>query len=801
MRAHPVPDEHADQPRVMAPARVNGGRAHKDFAAHLREEHAHLVGTVGGGLTACERERIGALVLLRVMVGYFLQRAGLLAGDTDYLRHQFDRIHAEGDASASGGFYHRVLLPLFHTGNSTREPSAHEPLAARITDAPIQLLPPSLAEPLAASPVEQDCADLDIADATFARLLAFYDAYHWQLDETQPAVADAVTPAALSCILAPGGVRGHLGAHYTANDITGYIAANTIVPALFDSIRDVCPTAFARDSLVWRLSREAPAHAINDLVTANLDLVGFARELVERYDDPALLLVFWRSLTSITILDPTCGTGAFLIGALRVLAPLYAACLRRMAEMVSSGPSGALRTILDESERMGGAGLFAARTIITRNLHGVDVDGEAAVVARLRLLLVVCASVAQAGHPAGTLSDIADIRLNIHTGDALVGRVRPDDTPPVGAARLGGTARRRAGQLPHPPLDWPTVFPGVIRDRGGFDVVIGNPPYVRYHARRDADPLRGFRTRPAGNLYAMVVERALELLRPGGRLGMIVPIASVSTAGMATLRALYAGYPQWHSHFATRPAKLFPDVDMNLTITLLEKGVGEAPVFSTTYHRWRSADPAERATLFQRLAYVRVPPDPRLPTPYPKIGSAAEVELLRCLLAHGRALGEYVTTDGTAIYYHSGGRYWRKALPVRLSSHYKELRVSARLSPVVGCLLSSQLFYWWWIVNSNCMDVVAREVLGLPVFDLDGADTSAFVSLWSRLQAALRESAATRRRRGARIATDEVNFDVVRCKPIIDEIDRALAQSYGFSAEQLDFVVGYDLGFRMGGAS
>jgi hypothetical protein len=118
---------------------------------------------------------------------------------------------------------------------------------------------------------------------------------------------------------------------------------------------------------------------------------------------------------------------------------------------------------------------------------------------------------------------------------------------------------------------------------------------------------------------------------------------------------------------------------------------------------------------------------------------------------------------------------------------------------VVGCLLSSQLFYWWWIVNSNCMDVVAREVVGLPVFDLDGADTGTFTSLWLGLQDALSGGAATRRRRGARIVSDEVNFDVARCKPIIDEIDRALADGYGFSAAQLDFVVSYDLQFRMGG--
>ena len=789
MQALPAPRGGAGRPRAAARTTSGGTRARGDFAARLREERIHLLGAIDGGLTAHERERVGALVLLRVLVGYFLQRARLLAGDTDYLRHQLDHIHDESDSSASSGFYRRVLLPLFRAGDSIYECSD-----AWMTDAPIRL-PRSLAEPLAACQVERDCVDLDIADAAFVRLFAFCDAYRWQLDEIQPAV-DAITPAALSYVLAPGGARGHLGAHYTADDITGYIAANTIVPALLDSVHEAYPAAFARDGLVWRLLREAPDHhSINDLVTANLDLVGLARDVVERCDDPALLLAFWRSLTSITILDPTCGTGAFLACALRVLAPLYAACPRRMAEMAemeSGGPSGAFQAILNESERMGGARRFAARTIVTRNLHGVDLDGEATMVARLRLLLVVRAGDAQAGRPADALSGIEDIRLNIHTGDALAGRVRPDDTPPVGAMEPGGEGQS---------LHWPAVFPGVMRDRGGFDVVIGNPPYVRYHARRDADPLRGYRTRAAGNLYAMVVERALDLLRPGGRMGMIVPIASVSTEGMASLRALYTGYPQWHSHFATRPAKLFPGVDMNLTITLLEKRTDEASIFSTAYHRWRSADPAERATLFQRLAYVQVPHDARrLPGPYPKIGSAAEVELLRRLLAHGHVLGEYVTSDGTAIYYHSGGRYWRKALPIRLSSHYKELRVPARLVPLVGCLLSSQLFYWWWIVHSNCMDVVAREVVGLPVFDLDGADTGTFAALWSELGVALSGGAATRRRRGARIATDEINFDVARCKPIIDEIDRALAHGYGFGTEQLDFIVSYDLRFRMGGA-
>ena len=59
-------------------------------------------------------------------------------------------------------------------------------------------------------------------------------------------------------------------------------------------------------------------------------------------------------------------------------------------------------------------------------------------------------------------------------------------------------------------------------------------------------------------------------------------------------------------------------------------------------------------------------------------------------------------------------------------------------------------------------------------------------------------SNTTRERRGDIIKVDEINFDVGKSKPIIDEIDRVLAQHYGFTAEELDFIINYDIKYRMG---
>jgi hypothetical protein len=264
---------------------------------------------------------------------------------------------------------------------------------------------------------------------------------------------------------------------------------------------------------------------------------------------------------------------------------------------------------------------------------------------------------------------------------------------------------------------------------------------------------------------------------------------------MAPLQRLYAPLRQWHSHYAVRPGKLFPDVDMNLTITLLHKAPTVSERYVSGYRRFRSC---ERAHLFDTLGYTRLPASDAINGLLPKLGSALEVRLLQRMLAHGRRLRNYVAQDGTVIYYHSGGRYWRKALPEKLSSHYKPLCVAPTVAPIVLALLNSQLFYWYWIAFSNCMDVVTREVLEFPVFRLEDADPAPFASAVDRLLALYRANATTRARRGARIQTSETNIDAARAREVIDAIDRQLARHYGFDDEELDFVLSYDLKYRLG---
>src|SRR5690606_12619862 len=69
---------------------------------------------------------------------------------------------------------------------------------------------------------------------------------------------------------------------------------------------------------------------INDLITLNLDIQQFAQHVIDFTDSPDVIRAFWKAINRVTVLDPTCGSGAFLFAALNILEPLYEACLERM---------------------------------------------------------------------------------------------------------------------------------------------------------------------------------------------------------------------------------------------------------------------------------------------------------------------------------------------------------------------------------------------------------------------------------------------------------------------------------------
>ena len=126
-----------------------------------------------------------------------------------------------------------------------------------------------------------------------------------------------------------------------------------------------------------------------------------------------------------TVLDPTCGSGAFLFAALNILEPLYEACLERMATFVDSLPPDAhpekfkdFRDVLDETARHPNQRYFIHKSIIVNNLYGVDIMDEAVEIAKLRLFLKLVAQVdIDLGKPNLGIEPLVAYILPILVGD------------------------------------------------------------------------------------------------------------------------------------------------------------------------------------------------------------------------------------------------------------------------------------------------------------------------------------------------------------------------------------------------
>jgi len=190
-----------------------------------------------------------------------------------------------------------------------------------------------------------------------------------------------------------------------------------------------------------------------------------------------------NEILNVKILDPACGSGSFLIRAYDELLNYHAY------------RSGKSVTELDQWERL---------PILIKNIFGVDLDMQAVEIARLNLLLRSLAK-------RETLPGLAD---NIRQGNSLI-----SGTEEELRSYFGDNWQEKK------PFNWEQEFEGIMAD-GGFDVVIGNPPYVGFHGFMDQkDYLKDVYESAQGrfDVYLPFIERCVRLLKEGGLLSFICP--------------------------------------------------------------------------------------------------------------------------------------------------------------------------------------------------------------------------------------------------------------------------------------
>ena len=146
--------------------------------------------------------------------------------------------------------------------------------------------------------------------------------------------------------------------------------------------------------------------------------------------------------------------------------------------------------------------------------------------------------------------------------------------------------------------------------------------------------------------------------------------------------------------------------------------------------------------------------------------------------------------------------FWNERDGEQISTQVKSLALATKEdAAAVLAALNSSLFYWWFLILSDCRHLNLREVESFPL-GLDRMERDTKERL-KECACRLMESFRLHKKlkRTAYKTTGQVVYDEFEQKPsklIVDEIDRVLAGHYGFTDEELDFIVNYDIKYRMG---
>ncbi|MHA1872722.1 MAG: Eco57I restriction-modification methylase domain-containing protein, partial [Candidatus Heimdallarchaeaceae archaeon] len=353
---------------------------------------------------------------------------------------------------------------------------------------------------------------------------------------------------------------------------------------------------------------------------------------------------------------------------------------------------------------------------------------------------------------------------------------------------------------------WIFEFPEVFsRENPGFDVIIGNPPYVELSEVEYAYLLDN----NVKNLYDAFIRLSINMLRNNGMFGFIHANSAYCQPKFKNLRKfLYENANDFIIiNFAIRPQPVFKGVMQRTAITICRKDPTKPKTVRTSRYI--------RLTEKNRSQVLQNPPiyDSsdfafKFDDFIPKIGNETDYRIFRKLFSNSMSLKDIIDHEnGVPTYYHdSGESYWTKALNYEpkgirngqkvKASHWMMLKVKPKYADFVLCAINSTLFYWFWLTVSDCRDLTKNIIKQFPI-PPEKVLTSDILEELEKMARKLmkcyeQNSYYVEKRKGYK----SLEFKVNRCKKLVNEIDKLIGKIYGLDYEEIKYLIEYDKDMR-----
>jgi len=382
-------------------------RVTKKFYGDFDIQRLEFTELLGGIKDDHQRRWYASVLMNRLMFIWFLQKKFFL--DNRNVNYLPDKLDFSRKKIGADKFYPVFLNALFFEGFAKPEPARSNDVRALLGK--IRYLNGGLFLPhhVELNHGFPDQPRIVIPDRAFENVFNLFGRYSWNLNDTPGGQADEISPDVLGYIFEKYINQKEFGAYYTRPEMTGYLCERTIFKLVLDRVNKALNRQF---------------HSISDLLL-NLD-AKICRALV------------LEILPALRLLDPACGSGAFLVAAMKVLINIYSAILGKVELEYLGDPD--LKRWHDEVHGDHRApAYYIKKRIITENLFGVDIMEEATEIARLRLFLALVAS----AQTEDQLEPLPNIDFNILAGNSLIGLLHVDPKKfDAGRSKTGGSQDR-----------------------------------------------------------------------------------------------------------------------------------------------------------------------------------------------------------------------------------------------------------------------------------------------------------------------------------------------------------------------